>query len=193
MRNKVIISIFFVKVGWAAYKDTHIRKFRRQYLIHITILNYSISDYASLLSTLSKDWLSLERHHRVSKRASNAFWELSTRLFPLLIEARQRENIATKISQFRSIRKKLYKPLPRIILEVAYQVKSTGDIIILQDLDSIPVKKFPPCKFRKLYESAKVSVSSVGIFNYKHFFGTFQQTLKKHSSIYYFYIFVTGC
>ena len=43
-------------------------------------------------------------------------------------------------------------------MDVCYEVKETGDMIILKDLDSIPVKKFPPSKYRKMYETAKVKV-----------------------------------
>ena len=60
----------------------------------------------------------------------------------------------------RSIRQSIYNSsVPPIKLEFAYEVRATGDIIILKDLDSSPASKFPPSKYKKLYESAQVQVS----------------------------------
>ena len=47
------------------------------------------------------------------------------------------------------------------MMEVCYEVKETGDMIIMSDLECIPVKKFPPSKYKKLYETAKVNVSLI--------------------------------
>lgn len=84
---------------------------------------------------------------------------MATDLIPRLMEARAREGISRKIPQFRSIRETLYdNNVPHISLEFAYEVKATGDIIILNDLESTPTSRFPPSKYTKLYESAKVKV-----------------------------------
>lgn len=91
--------------------------------------------------------------------ASNEFWKLCNSLFPKLLQAKDRERIRKKIPQFRSIRESLYKNnVPRIAMEFGYEIIETGDIIIMSDLDHTPVSKFPPSKFRKLYESATVKV-----------------------------------
>lgn len=114
-----------------------------------------------LLQKLCEEWVLLELKHRSSKSASNEFWALSTKLFPKLYEAKTNENINSKIPQFRSIRQKMYQDkVPKIMIEVAYEVKETGDVIILKDLEKIPVKQYPPSHFKKLYESASVNVST---------------------------------
>lgn len=126
----------------------------------IFILSSFFPDFDTLLQKLSHDWLLLELKHGTSKSATNEFWSLGMEYFTKLAHARERENVGTKISQFRSIRDALYKEyVPTIFMEVAYEVRDTGDIIILEDLHSTPVKQFPPSKFRKLYETARVKVS----------------------------------
>lgn len=70
------------------------------------------------------------------------------------------QNVKKKTPQFRTLREHLYRDnVPNIRLEVAFESKETGDIIIMRDLEVIPVKKFPASRFRKLYESATVDVS----------------------------------
>lgn len=116
--------------------------------------------YTSIYNNFTRQWLLMELNHRVSLTASNAFWKLSTRYLPDLMEAKVRERRTRKIPQFRSIRQSLYKEnVPRISLDFGYEVKSTGDIIILSDLDSTPTSKFPPSEYRKLYETAKIKVN----------------------------------
>ena len=79
---------------------------------------------------------------------------------PKLFEAKKNAGSDKKIPQFPSIRNLLYRDnLPDILLEVAYESKETGDILILKDLDKTPVNKFPPSKFTKLYETVKIKVS----------------------------------
>lgn len=115
--------------------------------------------YDSIYSKLTKKWLTLEVNHRMSLTASNEFWKLATSCIPTLIAAKTRERINRKIPQFRSIRQTLYKKyVPRISLEFGYEVKDTGDIIIMSDLECAPTSKFPPTKFKKLYESAEIKV-----------------------------------
>ena len=124
--------------------------------LHVT---FKFSDYKSLFTQFTKDWMLLEVNHRVSNRASNEFWSLAVKSFPRLLEAKQLEGRTRKIPGFRSIRKHLHKNhIPEILMDVCYEVKATGDMIILNNLESIPVKKFPPSKYKKLYETAKVKV-----------------------------------
>lgn len=124
-------------------------------------ISYIFTDYQTLFDRLTREWLDLEMRHRVSKSGTNDFWSVGLKLFPKVAEAKRNENILTKIPQFRSIREKMTKDnVPNIYLEVAYECKETGDVIIMKDLESTPVKQFPPSRFIKLYESAKVKVSS---------------------------------
>ena len=103
----------------------------------------------------------LELKHRVSKSASNEFWRLAMRSFPKLFEAKKNAGNHIKVPQFPSIRNLLYRDnLPDIKLEMAYESKETGDILILKDLDKTPVNRFPPSKFDMLYETVKVKVSN---------------------------------
>ena len=103
----------------------------------------------------------LELRHHVSKTASNEFWSTAVKLLPKLTEAKRIAQSRRRIPQFRSIRKKIYKEnVPDIFIEVAYQHKETGDIIILQDLDKTPVNRFPPSIYKKLYETVRVNVST---------------------------------
>lgn len=102
----------------------------------------------------------MELKHNVSLTASNQYWQVATSLIPSLTEARLREGITKKIPQFRSIRERMYKTrIPKIMLEFAYEVKETGDIIIMSELEATPASKFPPSEYRKLYETAKIKVS----------------------------------
>lgn len=115
--------------------------------------------FNSIYEALASEWITAELDHKISFAASNDLWRIATQLIPTLMEAKAREGNNRKVPQFRSIRNTMYKEkVPRIKLEFAYEVKETGDIIILGDLDSSPGSKFPPSKFTKLYESAKVEV-----------------------------------
>ena len=99
----------------------------------------------------------LEIDHKVSKTASDSFWSLSKSWLPKIHE--KRTPTSRKIPQFRSLREKLSETyVPKIKMDVGYLFKSTGDIIILTDLDSTPVNRFKPDEYTKLYESASVEV-----------------------------------
>lgn len=127
----------------------------------VSILGELPESYHSIYLKLTEAWILSELGHRMSLTASNEFWKIATEFFPRLIEAKQRESITKKIPQFRTIRESLYKShVPPIRLEFAYEVKETGDIIILSDLESTPASRFPPSNFTKLYESAKIEVNS---------------------------------
>lgn len=119
----------------------------------------NIANYEHILSELSKEWVLLEMKHRISKSASQELWNTSKKWFPLLTNAMALNDKKKKIPQIRTLREKMTKThVPNIQLEVGYEVKETGDVIILRDIESIPIKKFPPNKFLKLYESASVEV-----------------------------------
>lgn len=114
--------------------------------------------HLEILNDLSKQWLLNEVNHRVSKEASNKFWEISNRMFHQLYLAK--ENQGRKIPQFPQLRTKLYEnEVPDIKLSIGYECKETGEITVVEDVSSTPVSKFPPATYRKLYETAYVSVS----------------------------------
>ena len=128
--------------------------------LYISISEQSEPLYKDMLHQLSKDWLLLELHHKISRTGSNAFWNLSKDSFPKLIEAKKREANEKKIPQSRTLRDKLYRNyVPPISLEIAYECKATGDVIIMEDLKTIPTNVYPPTEFTKLYEKASVKVS----------------------------------
>ena len=102
----------------------------------------------------------MELKNRISLSASNDLWNLSKKWFPKIMASRQRDSITKKIPLFRSVRQNLSKThVPNIFLEVAYEVKETGDIIVMSDMQSIPRKTFTPDKYTKLYEAATIKVN----------------------------------
>lgn len=104
----------------------------------------------------------MELKHKVSKSAANEFWSLSMEKLPKLFQAKERDGNNRKIASFKTIRQSLYKKyVPKIKLEVAYEKKDTGDIIVLRDLESTPVNRFKPSEYTKLYESARVEVKKI--------------------------------
>lgn len=103
----------------------------------------------------------VEMRHKVSKCCSNELWEVAKKGFQKITETRNRQFIDKKIPQFRTVRDNLYKNhIPEISMVVAFEVIETGDVIILDDLESTPIKRFPPNKYTKLYETATVKVNS---------------------------------
>ena len=101
----------------------------------------------------------MEGKHRISKTASEEFWELAKSGFVKLSETRNRQFITKKIPKFRTVRDNIYEDrVPKIHMSVAYQHKDTGDIIVMEDLESTPRSRFPPTTYSKLYETAKVKV-----------------------------------
>ena len=120
-----------------------------------------ITDYLEILQNLVKDWILVEIEHRVSKKASNEFWRLSNTMFHQMYIAKG--NRGRSIPQISHLREKLYKDyVPPVHMDVGYESKDNGDVTVLKDISSIPVSKFPPSQFRKLYEIAYVDVSIPG-------------------------------
>ena len=106
-----------------------------------------------------------EVDHHVSKSASEHFWNIAKTYFPQIAEATTQR--CRKIPQFRTLRQKMDdKYVPELSMEVAYQSKETGDIIVLPDLQSTPVNRFKPSEFTKIYES--ISIKVIYIYIYTH-------------------------
>lgn len=98
-------------------------------------------------------------HHRVSKEASNAFFEIGKKWFHLLIEAKEKEGKAGDILQFVHLRRLLHKKhVPRIDMEVGYVHKISGEETVVENVEHMPVSKFPPNEYLKKYEIASVKV-----------------------------------
>ena len=115
-------------------------------------------DYNDALHELSKDWLEIEINHHVSKTATNKFWEVATKkIFPLF-QAKKRQKVEKKTPQFRSMREKLNRGIPPISMEIGYVSKTTGELIVKKDLQTTPVREFPPSEYQKVYEIASVQV-----------------------------------
>ena len=118
-----------------------------------------ITDEDEALTELSEKWIILELTHKVSKSASNEFWNLAITLMPKLFQNQQRKK--KKIPQFQQLRKNLYaKHLPPIALEVACENEETGDLITL-NTDSIPSANFPTSTHKQLYEVATLKVGGI--------------------------------
>ena len=111
-----------------------------------------------MLETLRQKWILVEIDHRVSKAASDAFWRLANDSIHEMYVAKGR---GRKIPQMPHLRAQLYDDnTPRVNMDVAYESKDTGEITILKDVDQIPVSRFPPSHYRKLFEIASVDVSN---------------------------------
>lgn len=120
----------------------------------------SDSTYNKILKLLAEDWIMCENEHRVSKEATNVFFELAKKWFQKLHEAKQSAGITKATPQFVHLRRLLNKKkLPPISLEVGYKNKEDGEITIRRNLKSNPVGQFPQNQFEKLYEIASVKVS----------------------------------
>ena len=119
-------------------------------------------DFHTLKRELAEQWMLIEVAHRVSKTASNAFWRLANKMFPEVYEKKKEMDIKTKVPQFAHIRRILHvKKVPPISMEVAYENKETGEVITVKGLNKLPVSKFSPDKFTKLYEQASVKAEDI--------------------------------
>ena len=116
------------------------------------------SDYHSILNSLSRKWMSTELDHTISKVASNELWQLSFRLIPKLLAAKELQRIKRKVPQFSQIRKTIEKKnTPEVQLELGYRDKNTEEITIVHDTVT-PRSRFPPHQYENLYEIATVKV-----------------------------------
>lgn len=125
--------------------------------------NYCISDenpqsYGAILHKLSKDWMSTEMHHDISKSASDALWQVALKWFHPLIVAKERENVRKNVPQFVHIRRTLTKKKsPAISMKIAYEEKETGRVSIANS-ESTPSSQFPKSTHKKIFEIASVKV-----------------------------------
>ena len=113
-------------------------------------------EYEKILDEFRKKWMVAEITHKVSKSASNSFWELAMHFFPLLLAFDNNKKMV-KFPQQRKILHESY--VPRILMNIAYQEKKTEKYHTLNNVTVIPISQFPPSKFTKIYEIATVQVT----------------------------------
>lgn len=74
--------------------------------------------------------------------------------------AKEREGVQKAVPQFVHLRRKIVnKYVPPIKFEVGFVNRTTEEVTILKDLESIPTGRFPPNEYRKQYEIASVKVN----------------------------------
>ena len=120
----------------------------------------TISDeYMKILNQLSKEWFLAESEHNISKSASDALWNLGSKWFPLLYDAKRRQNIRKNVPQFVHIRRRINeKNSPPITLKIAYEEKETGQVITINS-KTTPTLQYPRSTHTKLHEIAFVEVN----------------------------------
>lgn len=117
-------------------------------------------DYETIFEHLCREWIQVERNHRVSKVASDAYWALGKAWFHRLFTTKSRQNIRKKTPQFTHIRRNLYKNfVPPVKLSICYQKKDSGMLTVVEDTLVTPKKQFPPHQYTKMWEIARVEVN----------------------------------
>ena len=121
--------------------------------------NANNKSFKTLHDELAKSWLLTEINHHVSKSASNSFWNVADQFFHKLYKAKEGEGITKKVPQFTQSRNKLNaNNVPEIKMQVAYKHKETGEISLVESVDSTPTSQYPPNVYTKIYEVASVEV-----------------------------------
>lgn len=114
--------------------------------------------YCNVLRDLSEAWIDAETHHKVSKQASDDFFDIASKWFHKLYQAKARDLIQKNVPKFTTLRRRLHKTnVPPIELEIAYKNRETGEITVVK-AEKTPVKQFNPREYEKIYEAAKVKV-----------------------------------
>ena len=114
--------------------------------------------YHTILQELLEEFLLIEITHNTSKTATNAFWRASEKGFYKLQQAKNLQGITKSTPQFVHLRRKMYKDLPKVNMEIAYENKETKEITTV-NTEITPKSQFPPDQYVKLYELASVDVS----------------------------------
>ena len=118
-------------------------------------------DYFNILKYLSKEWLTIELDHRVSKVASEAMWDLAKTWFHKLFTVKAAQGVGRKTPSFIHTRRMLYKDyVPTVRMELGYLDKQSGDLTIVEDTPITPKSRFPSHRYQKLWEIAHVKVTS---------------------------------
>ena len=124
-----------------------------------------LQDYQSILEKMSKEWLEIEMTHRVSKVASEAFWNSGKAWFHRLFTVKQAQKVKKKTPSFVHIRRKMFKDyVPPISIDAAYQHKESGETTIIEGSSITPRSRFPPHEYHRLWEISHVKVHNFLIF-----------------------------
>ena len=117
-------------------------------------------NYATVLHKLSKKWIFTQRTHKVSATATDKFWNLAIDIIPVLMKAKERENIVKKTPTITHQRKKMSKKVcPKVKMRFGFKNKSTGAIETV-DCDAAPIKTYQGNPdYIKVYEEAHVEVN----------------------------------
>ena len=100
----------------------------------------------------------IEINHKVSKEASNLFWMTANEMFHSVYVAKG--DGGRKVPQFSHLREQMYlNKVPPINMEIGYQSKEDGEIVVAEYVNTTPVSQYPRCSYRRLYEIASVDVS----------------------------------
>ena len=122
-----------------------------------------VDDYDTILAKMVEDWMDIELRHRVSKTASNLFWDLSRTCFHRLFRAKDLQSIKKKTLSFLHIRKKLHQErVPPVHMEMAFQNKDTGVVSVVRDTKTRK-NEFQSHEFQKLWEIGHVEVTLFSI------------------------------
>ena len=110
--------------------------------------------YDSIFEKLKSDWMLIEIDHKVSKTATDLFWDAALKYFPKLKSAPGNK----RTQKFKSIRRKTREEtIPTITFQFGYENRETGEIEVVNQ-DTTPIKQFPPSMYEKKYEIGTIKV-----------------------------------
>lgn len=115
--------------------------------------------FEDLFNCFSQQWLYTQLTHHVSLSATNSFWQLSMKYIPDMMEAKKRDNIKKKISQFVQVRKNIFKDIsPKFKMTFCYMNKEDGTQYHVSE-NYTPLTQFQrDPRYQKLYEQAQIEV-----------------------------------
>lgn len=114
-----------------------------------------------MLHSLSKKWLLTQLSHKVSAKATNAYWELCMEYVPNLKQMWHREGQVKDIPGFIRQRRKLHKEYcPTVEMEFGFRKKTDGSIHKVYT-ETSPLKQFQNNPdYTKLYEISTIKVNT---------------------------------
>ena len=120
-----------------------------------------VSSFKYKLQKYSEAWIVNENDHKVSKKASSAFWNIARKWMFDLTTAFKNEK-KKKFPKFEHIRRKLVKKnVPEVSMDIGYVHKKTNKLTIVKDTQKVPVKKFPTDTYEKVFEIASIKVIKI--------------------------------
>ena len=120
-----------------------------------------MSNFERVLFAFGGEWELIEINHKVSKFGTNAFWDCALKHMNILVKAMEDNNVKKKVPKFSHFRRVLYKKhVPKINMKFGYVDKATGELEEACGTET-PIGKYPPGKYRKVYEIASVDTSDI--------------------------------